>query len=208
MRQIKISLLLLIYLLYVPLVMAKNLGVIGHVYPIIEIDFLQWIQTRIQEKINNGELTQWQIAQTASMHAYTDRPTPVTGLTPVQKNKSWLYDPTLTLTQDIFDAQGNTKLSAGTCLNPLNYITWTKILLFYNGDDTAQVNWVMQMDQQLKGQVMFILTQGSISEQTTKLNKRVYFDQGGQLVQRFGIQHLPASVMQEQKQLRITEIKL
>lgn len=208
MRQIKATLLVLIYLLYVPQITAKNLGVIGHAYPIAEMNFLEWIQTRLQEKINNGELAQWQTAQNTSMHAYADRPTPVAGLTPAQQHKSWLYDPTLTLMHDVYDAEGNIKLSAGTRLNPLDHVTWTNTLLFYDGDDAAQVNWVMQINQQLKGHVMLILTQGSISEQTTKLKKRVYFDQGGQLVQRFGITHLPASVMQDEKQLRITEIKI
>ena len=56
--------------------------------------------------------------------------------------------------------------------------------------------------------MLLILTQGSISEQTKAHNQRVYFDQGGQLVQRFGITHIPARITQVGEKLRITEVKL
>jgi len=51
------------------------------------------------------------------------------------------------------------------------------------------------------------LTQGSLSDQRQQLKQPMYFDQGGQLVHRFGMAHMPAVVFQDGKQLRVTEIK-
>lgn len=204
MKKIVIAILVLLYFLHVSLAVANNVGVIGTVYPIAETDFLQWVQTRLQEKNQSGELAHWQAMQAQTLQQYADRPTPVTGLTPALQTKSWLYDPTLTLTQEA----GEAPLPAGTHINPLGHVTWTKTLLFYDADDAAQVAWAMQLEQQLKGQAIFVLTQGSVVEQTQKFKKPVYFDQGGQLVQRFGITHIPAYITQAGKQLRITEVKL
>lgn len=204
MKKIVIAILVLIYFLHGSLAVANNLGVTGTVYPIAETDFLQWVQTQLQEKTQNGEFMRWQAAQAKSLQHYADRPTPVTGLTPAQQTRSWLYDPTLTLTQEA----GEAPLPVGTHINPLDRVTWTKTLLFYDADDAAQVAWAIQMEQQLKGQIIFVLTQGSVVEQTQEFKKPVYFDQGGQLVQRFGITYIPAYITQAGKQLRITEVKL
>ncbi len=186
---------------------AKNLGTVGVVYPIAETDFLQWIQTRLQEKLQSGEWQRWQQARTQNVLQLVDRPQPVSELTPAQENKSWLYDPTITLQHDIFDAQGRVQFPAGTRFNPLETLIWTKVLLLYNGDDPKQVEWAKKTAEHYHGKVLFILTQGSLSDQRQQLKQPVYFDQGGQLVHRFSIVHMPASVFQEGKQLRVTEIK-
>ena len=208
MKKIILPLFVLSCLLPISLSLAKNLGAIGTVYPISEADFLEWIKARMQEKIQNGEFARWQQEQIQAIKYSVDRPEPVAGLTPTQQTRSWLYNPTLTLTHDLLDVKGQLRLPAGTHLNPLDSVTWTKTLLFYDGDDPAQVSWAKAMNLQLKGQVLLILTQGSVSEQAEIMKQRVYFDQGGQLVQRFGITHIPASVSQEGKQLRVQEVKL
>ncbi len=186
---------------------ADNKAVVGAVYPIAETDIRITMQQRLQEKIQSGEWARWQDRQTQNMFALADRPQPVSELTPAQENKSWLYDPTITLQHDIFDAQGRVQFPAGTRFNPLERVTWTKALLFYNGDDPKQVAWVKKTAEHYHGKVLFILTQGSLSDQRQQLKQPVYFDQGGQLVHRFGMTHMPASVFQDGKQLRVTEIK-
>lgn len=208
MKKIILFLMILMLVLQTSFTLAKNLGMIGPLYPIAETDFLQWIHMRLQEKIQSGEFENWQVKQIQAIKNSADRPAPVIGLTPTMQTRSWLYNPTLTLTHNLLDAQGRVRMLAGTRLNPLDQITWTKTLLFYDGDDPAQMAWAKKMNQQLKGQVLLILTEGSISFQTQQLKQRVYFDQGGHLVQRFGITHVPASVSQEGKQLRIIEVKL
>lgn len=194
MKKIFISFLMIMLVLQTSLTSAKNLGVIGPTYPLAETDFLQWIKSRLQEKIQNGEFANWQMEQIQAIKNSADRPEAVAGLTPTPQTRSWLYDPTLTLTHKL--------------LNPLDHVAWTKTLLFYDGDDPEQVAWAKKMNQQLKGQTLLILTKGSVSEQTQLFKQRIYFDQGGKLVSRFNINHVPATVSQEGKQLRVTEVKL
>lgn len=208
MKKIIFFLFVLISSFCAPFSLAKNLGVMGTVYPITEADFLVWIKAHMQEKIQSGEFARWQSQQIQDIKYSADRPEPVAGLTQTQQTRSWLYDPTMTLTHDLLDAEGQVRLPAGTRFNPLDQVTWTQTLLFYNADDLAQVAWAQQMNQQLQGHVLLILTQGSVSQQTHTMKQRIYFDQGGQLVRRFGITHIPASVSQAGKQLRVREIKL
>ena len=187
---------------------AKNIGVIGPTYPIGEEDFLQAIQNEMQQKVQSGEWAKWQQQQTTNLQNYADRPTPVDGLTPALETRTWLYDPTLVVPYDIRDGQNHIIAAAGSRFNPLDMLNWSTTLIFYDGDNPQQVTWVQQINQQLKGQYKLILVNGSVSQQAQHLQKRVYFDQGGQLVSRLKIEHTPALVTQEGKQLKITEIKL
>lgn len=193
--------------LLAPVAMAKDVGVIGTVYPIGEEDFLQLIHDRLQQKQASGELARWQSDQAQAILHQADRPPPVAGLKPTLQTKSWLYDPTLVLSRDITDGQGNVRLPAGTHINPLDKVIWKKTLLFYNADNADQVAWAVKQSETFQGQVTLVLTQGSVASQTKLFGKPVYFDQGGQLVQRFGIQNMPATVMQAGRQLRVTEVK-
>ncbi len=196
-------------LLFLPfIVSAKNLGTVGATYPIAEQDFLQAIQAEVQQKIQSGEWAKWQEQQVATLRTYADRPTPVSGLTPAQETRSWLYDPTMILPYDIHDNHNHLIKANGSRFNPLDTLTWSNALIFYDGGNPQQVAWAQQMDQQYRGKTKLILVNGSISEQMQNFQKQVYFDQGGHLVTRLNITHLPALVVQEGKQLKITEAKL
>lgn len=168
-------------------------------YPIAEPDLLQVIQATLKEKTDNGELARWQEQQFETAKNTIDRPEPVNGLTPAITTRSWLFNPSITLPN---------QSTAGKQFNPLDKVTWTDTLIFYDGDNPEQVAWAVQLDQELKGKDKLILINGSVNEQMQKFQKRIYFDQGGRLIQKFNIQHTPATVNQEGKFLRITEIKL
>ncbi|HVV69608.1 MAG TPA: type-F conjugative transfer system protein TraW [Gammaproteobacteria bacterium] len=187
---------------------AKNIGVIGQTYPIQEQDFLQTIQQEMQQKVQSGEWAKWQAQQTANLQNYADRPTPVDGLTPTLETRTWFYDPTLIVPYDIRDTNNRLIAANGSQFNPLDILTWTYALIFYDGDNPQQVAWVQQMDQEYQGKTKLILVNGSVKEQMQHFQKRVYFDQGGHLISRLNITHIPALVVQEGKQLKITEVKL
>ena len=124
------------FLLSSPVTLAKNLGVMGPVYPIEEPDFLQFIKTRVETLENNG---QWQkVETTTKAHAqqYRDRPTPVPNVTHAVKDKRWLFDPSVTLDEAITTPEGTIIAAAGTRVNPLARISLSKTLIFYDADDT------------------------------------------------------------------------
>jgi conjugal transfer pilus assembly protein TraW len=108
------------------------------------------------------------------------------------------------MVQDIKDHKGQTIVKAGTVLNPLNHVSWGQPLLFLNGEDPAQITWAKRHAQTAK----WILTQGKPLQLEEELQKRIYFDQGGKLIERFKIQQLPARVSQEKLRLLVEEIKI
>lgn len=176
--------------------------------PIAEANFVQHIQTEVQQKVASGEWTQWQTHQMEALQHYTDQPPVVIGLTPALETRSWFYDPTIIIPYGIDDTNGHLLLAAGSHFNPLNIVTWKTTLIFYDGNNPKQQQWAKQINQQLKAQATFILVDGSISQQAEALQRRVYFDQNGQLIKKLQITHTPALVVQAGKLLKVTEIKL
>lgn len=187
---------------------AKDCGVMGETYPIKEIDFLDFIQSRIEAMQKNG---QWQSLQNRvqqnAIH-YRDRPMKVAGISRARETKNWKFDPSIVLDHDVTTSDGKIIAIAGTHVNPLRYITLSKTLIFYNGDDKEQVKWVIEKDKKLKGRDKLVLVNGSVLLQEKQFRKPIYFDQSGTLTSRFGITHVPAYVTQEGLVLRITEVKL
>ena len=206
-RFFLIAVISLFLLLSVPFtVMARNLGVYGQTYPILEQDFLQWIQTRLATLQQQGQLQtlQQQWVKEATKHA--DRPTPVAGMTTTKFEKTWMWDPSIQVSTTLRDANGTVLIPAGTIINPLAIISLHHDLVFYNADDPKQVQWAQKIDTQQKGEEKLILVQGSVSSQTKIFQKPIYFDQEGRLITRFHIQHVPAIVIQEGLHLRIREV--
>lgn len=198
--------LLLICLLAIDFVYAKDFGVLGEVYPIKETDFLEFIKTKLKNMEQNGELKKMQEQMTATVKGHIDRPTPVAGITRTIKNRHWQFDPTFTVTRDFTDNHGRVFAHAGEKYNPLKIAPWRNVWLFYDADDKEQVNWVMQEDKKLQGKDKLILVNGSVFTQMQLFKKRIYFDQYGKITAKLGITHVPAEVRQKEEVLKISEI--
>ena len=184
---------------------ANDLGVMGETYTIIEIDFLEFIQSRVAMMQKNG---QWQALQNKAQEEasyYRDRPKKVDGITRADKTKSWTFDPSIVLQNDISTPDGKLIAAAGTRVDPLIYISLSKALIFYNGDDQTQVRWALEQDKKLNGRDKLILVNGSVLDQEKHFKQTIYFDQTGTLTTRFGITHVPAIVTQNGINLKITE---
>jgi len=93
-------------------------------------------------------------------------------------------------------------------VNPLDYVSLSKKLFFFDARDKAQVRQAEAVILQLDGRVKPILTGGSYMALMRQWKRQVYFDQQGTLVKKLGIEHVPAIVSQEGKMLRIDEIVL
>lgn len=187
---------------------AQDLGVVGEIYPIQEEDILVFILHRIAAMQETGE---WQTLQNqfrARVERHVDRPKPVRSISKAPVTKSWNYDPSLMVPYDLKDAKGKIFAKAGTTINPLKFITIQKTLIFFDGDDQAQVKWASLINQHLSGKTKLILVNGSVSEQVKRFHQSIYFDQAGRLTTKFHIQHVPAKVAQEGFHLKISEIAL
>lgn len=186
--------------------LAKDLGVIGSSYPIIERDLIDVIHERIQQKTVSGELDALNQGMADRSKNYAKRPPGVilpraTAYSAIEVNLVY------TLEKDITDADGKVLFKAGTTVNPLDVRPLTSVLCFIDGDDPEQVAWLESYCvHDVKSKL--ILVNGDYLSVSEKLGVRMYFDQRGYLVQRFGIKALPAVIRQSGKVLYVEEFPI
>ncbi|WP_341794895.1 type-F conjugative transfer system protein TraW [Rickettsia endosymbiont of Rhinocyllus conicus] len=180
----------------------RDYEVQGHVFPIIEESLLEVIMARLKIAKQNGVLEKMQEEFKNKVQQKISRPTPVLALAKANKNRSWYYNPSFIQKTDIKDQTGGIIVKANTSVNPLEKISWGEPLIFIDGDDEKQIKWVKLRIGKL------VLTKGNPIKLAKKLNKPVFFDQGGVLTTRFKIKAVPAIACQEGKLLKISEIKI
>ena len=185
---------------------AKDLGRIGETYSIKEPDLLEFIQTRLKQMQQTGELAKINQKILATAKAHADRPLPVKNLTPTITYKKWFIDPSVVIKNDITDVTGKLVVKAGTIVNPLTRISLKSTFIFYDADNKKQVAWARQQDKLLQGKTKLILVNGSVVEQINLFKKKILFDQRGSLINKFKIQHVPAQASQEGLQVKVEEI--
>lgn len=184
---------------------AKDLGTTGHLFEIGETDLIAFIQQRLKGMEESGELARMQRETEERIKAHAVRPTPVAGLSPATTDRTFTFDPTFTVGEDITDMQGRFIARKGDKVNPLDKVSMNQTLYFIDGDDRRQVAWVKR---QLAGRVAFkvILVNGNVKEASDALDEPAYFDQAGVLTTKFGFTHVPARVSQDGRVLRVDEI--
>lgn len=187
--------------------LARDLGVVGPVYPIAEQDMLQTIEQRLTALEESGELARIEEDAKARYRAYVERPEGV-HLPRAKEGRTYYVDPSITVPYDIKDHEGRIIHPAGTTVNPLNYITLSKQLLFFDGDDPVQVEWARAMIDSDPLRVKPILTNGPVLALMRDWRLHLYFDQRGQLVERFRIQAVPVTLSQDGTQLKVVEHSL
>ncbi|WP_172600131.1 type-F conjugative transfer system protein TraW [Sulfuricystis multivorans] len=187
---------------------SKAAEQIGPVHPIVEPDMLQEIYRVLKEKQRSGELARLQKEAVDRAKRSIENPKPVKGLSRVEKARVFYWDPTVRVPKTITDPNGNVIAEAGKTINPLDYVTLPKNLLFFDGTDPAQVKKAEALMQQYNGQMKAVLVNGQPLEMSRQWKTQVYFDQGGMLVRKLGIIRVPSLVSQEGKRLRIDELEM
>ena len=186
-----------------PSLEAKDLGTYGHVFSIEEEDLLQSLKNKMAHlSKEEREAVQTQLQTHYASHL--NSPHPVQGLKDAKIYRVFYVDPTLCTDQEIRDHQGHLIIPRGKCINPLETIIHLDALLFFDASNAQHLEWAKEQNQLVK----WVLTKGKPLELEEKENRPVYFDQFGVLVQKFGIQHLPAKVSREGLQLKIEEFPL
>lgn len=187
---------------------ATDLGVIGPSYEISEPHLLKMIEQRLREKERTGELKRLEEeAKARGVDAVTN-PQPVAGIRTTQAARTFYMDPSFTLDRNILDTQGRLLFPAGTRKNPLEIVSLSKHLLFFDARDGRQVVQARELLATYQGRVKPILTGGSYLNLMKSWRIPVYYDQQGLLTRRFGIHQVPALVSQEGQRLRIDELEI
>lgn len=185
---------------------ATNLGTIGPTYPVAEKNLLDVIMARLRAKEASGELKRHeQEARDRAAYA-VNNPRPVDGLRRALAARTFYFDPTFTLQSNVVDGTGAVLFPAGTRKNPLEVVSLSKHLLFFDARDPGQVARARELIEHYQGKVKPILVGGSYLDLMKRWNKPVFYDQDGTLVRKFGIAAVPAIVSQEGQRLRIDEV--
>ncbi len=187
---------------------AVDLGVIGPTYEISEPHLLSMIEQRLREKERSGELARLQEDARARGIAGVTNPAPVAGLRGTETARTFYFDPSFTLDRNILGPKGELLFPAGTRKNPLEVVSLSRRLLFFDARDRRQVSRAQAVITAYEGRVKPILTGGSYLDLMKAWHTPVYYDQQGLLTQRFGIRHVPALVSQEGLRLRIDELEV
>jgi conjugal transfer pilus assembly protein TraW len=181
---------------------AKDFGTLGHTFEIVEDDLFEVIQGKLKALEDNGSLLAHQEDMQQKAIEKIKRPEAVLGLAKTTKHRIFDWDPSIGVPYDLSDHRRQIFAKAGTRINPLDYLSLKKRLLFIDGDDEAQVQWALQ------DQAKIILVKGSPLALSDQYSRHFYFDQGGTLVKKFGIQQVPAQIFQKDKILKVEELVL
>lgn len=185
---------------------AEDLGVIGPVYPIAEKDLLAAIEAKLRAKERSGKLAALQEqARQRALIAIEDPP-PISGLVTATRARTYYYDPGLVVPYPITDGAGRVLVAAGTRVNPLDTITLSKRLFFFDARDPQQVRAAKALVDSHGTGIKPIVTAGSYMKLMRRWKVVVFYDQQGVLVRKLGIRAVPALVSQDGKRLRIDEL--
>ena len=200
-------------------VAAKDLGVRGRTWAIVEPDLLQQIEARLAGMKHSGELARRERDAAARARELMEQPQPVAGIVPARQRHTRLFDPAVVLGQDIRGPDGVLIAAAGTRINPLarmaashndlksravTHAGLSRDLLFIDGRRAVEVAWAL--DRPPPNTI--ILLAGRPLDLSRAHGRPFHFDQGGRLVARFGLSATPSLITRDGAHLRITEIPL
>ena len=168
-----------------------------------EPDLLVELQAKLSEKARTGELQALEHATRQRIVAAIETPPPVPGVTRGEHSRTYHFDPRVVVSAPIVDAEGHVLVAAGTRTNPLDVVSLSQPLLFFDARDAAQVRKAQALIEHYGGKVKPILTAGSYLDLMRRWRIKVYYDQQGALTGKLGITQVPALVTQEGKRLRI-----
>ncbi len=184
---------------------AAHLGTFGQTFAIIEEDLVEAMQTKLKALEKSGAILEHQANIQKKTIENIQRPNPVAGLVKTQKPRVFMYDPSIRAPYDLKDHKGQVFIKAGTIINPLDSHQLSRVLVFIDGDDPAQVQWAINKNP---SNTKIILVNGSPFALMKQHLTTFYFDQTGKIVNKFGIGQIPARVSQKEQMLQIEEVLL
>lgn len=185
---------------------AKDFGKHGTVYEIAETPLFEMIQKSIQKLADTGKLDELNEELKRNSIETIEAPSKVAGLDEVVEPYSFVFDPAITIQEDIDDGQGKVIAYAGTVVNPLEHVALGDELLFIRGDKASHLALAQKIRDEKNGKIKVIFVSGEPLKAMREGGYRVYFDQGGAMIKRFQITRVPALVSQDGLVLNIEEI--
>jgi conjugal transfer pilus assembly protein TraW len=196
-------------------VQAKDFGQHGSISDIQEQDLLEVIQSKLHAYNESGELFKHQQKIAEKVKGYAKRPTPVAGIMKARKNNVRNHDPSIIVSEDIRDHNGNLIHAVGTRVNPLDYMKFDEEWIFIHGDDDKQLKYANDLynktsassDSTLEA-IKIVLVSGEAGEREIEGKKYFYyFDQFGLYSKKFNISKAPSILRQSKSNPKVLEIE-
>lgn len=190
----------------VSMAFARDHGVMGQTWPIAEPDLLTTIDIKLKALAENGSIERMQRELVAKTEHRVRNSLPVSGISATQTDRSWMFDPSIVVENDIRDQKGNVIAARGARVNPLALIDMPTDLVFVDGRESDQLVWATKNWTSEKAKIIFV--SGSPFDRMGEYQRRFFFDQQGKLTDHFGITHVPAVVSQKGQLLEVREVVL
>ncbi|MFP3012925.1 MAG: conjugal transfer protein TraW [Rickettsia sp.] len=179
---------------------AMDFGKQGATYEVVEEGFVSMIKSRL----STLDLQQYQEEMLRTARRQVLEPAPVVGIRSTSKPREFWHDPSFALTKDIKLPDGKILHKKGTKVNPLDHMVFDRELIFIDGRSQKQMAWLKQrLDGTEQNNTQMIVTQerqsennnleiriilvgGKILELQEDIGRTLYFDQAGELTNKFG----------------------
>lgn len=200
----KLLLILALYLIAMPS-FSKNLGKVGSVWEIREDNLINVIKKNLEDK--DSDYFRKQIMKNVQQNI--EKPTGIE-IIRASKDDTRLFDPSIIVQQDLTDNNGKIFAKKGDKVNPFDTVkSFNRTLIFLNADDELQVNWFKSFRDKnhLDDKSKLILIKGNIRDAFNTFNQKIYFDQQGILINKFGIKAVPTIIDQSPENNRMLRIR-
>ncbi len=199
----KLFLYLIVYLFCFPQTCFSeliDLGTFGETYEIQEKDIVELIK----EKTSDADVKKIQGEYVKKIKEYKPKGF---NIEKVSKTGTHYYSPEVVLSEPLLDHKGNILLPAGYSDNPLYYKSFKPIVIFFDGNDEKQINYVLNLSKTIykDKEIIFIATDGNVFNLMDKHNRRMYFATDF-IIKTLDIKHVPSIAYQEGFLIRIDEI--
>ena len=126
---------------------AEHLGTIGPVHAIGEPDLMVEIDRTLRQATADGRLARFETEARSRILRDIEDPAPIAGITRATVRRTRYHDPSMVVPAAITDAAGRVVVAAGTVVNPLDTVTLSKPLLFFDGRDDGQVKRARELER-------------------------------------------------------------
>ena len=155
---------------------------LGPLHDISEPDILEAFKSRVGAMKASGEYDRRFNQNKDRIARELEHPTPVAGLKKATEIRVW------ELSASVPETLPESLLRQAQSV-PMPHLS--RSLLFIDGKDAKSIGTAQKLYQSQKD-MRVVLVNGTPAEVSEKLNRRVFFDQGGALVRVFGIKAVPA----------------
>ncbi|MEI7636130.1 MAG: TrbC family F-type conjugative pilus assembly protein [Syntrophus sp. (in: bacteria)] len=172
---------------------VEDYGTVGHTYEIAEEDLLKVIaskQPMIEEKLRQRMETLQEEMYVLKKHDGQYEK--------AVEDRAYYIDPSLVLTDDVYDHEGKVLFAKGSVFNPTDHVSLGRHIII-DGKDVKQVRLALAGDYR---KVMII--SGDLAKLATTHRKRFWFVPDD-ILRRLQIRRVPAVFEQEGKYIRVTE---